>query len=62
LRRKDYQNAAADYSETIRLAPENIPAYRGRAAARRGLGDRAGAQADQQKAKELTEKKGEKGG
>jgi tetratricopeptide (TPR) repeat protein len=62
LRRKDFQNAAADYSETIRLAPENIGAYRGRAAARRGLGDRPGAQADQQKAKELTDKKGEKGG
>ncbi len=62
LRKKDYQNAIADYSETIRLAPENIAAYRGRAAARREFGDRAGAQADREKAKELAQKKGEKGG
>jgi len=62
LRKKDFQKALADYNETIRLAPEDIPAYRGRAAAKRGLGDRPGAQADQQKANELAEKKGEKGG
>jgi eukaryotic-like serine/threonine-protein kinase len=61
-RKKDYEKAIADFSEAIRVAPENANAYRGRAAARRAKGDRPGAQSDREKAKEIAEKKGEKGG
>jgi hypothetical protein len=42
----------------MRIAPENVNAYRGRAAARRAMGDRAGAQADREKAKGIADKKG----
>jgi len=62
MRRQAYNKAAADFSETIRLQPDNANAYRGRAAARRELGDRPGARADQQKAEELSGRKGKKGG
>jgi tetratricopeptide (TPR) repeat protein/predicted Ser/Thr protein kinase len=58
LRKKDYPKAVADFSDTIRITPDNGAAYRGRAAARRALGDRAGAQADREKARGIAEKKG----
>jgi tetratricopeptide (TPR) repeat protein len=54
LRRKAYHKALADFDESIRLSPDLAGAYRGRANARRALGDERGAQADEQKHKELS--------
>jgi tetratricopeptide (TPR) repeat protein len=62
LRRKEYQKALADFNETIRRSPDLANAYRGRATARRALGNERGAQADEAKYKELSARKGEKGG
>jgi tetratricopeptide (TPR) repeat protein len=54
LRRKDYQKALADFNQTIRRSPDLANAYRGRANARRALGNERGAQADEEKYKELS--------
>jgi tetratricopeptide (TPR) repeat protein len=62
LHRKAYQKALVDFNEAIRRSPDLAGAYRGRASARRGLGNERGAQADEEKYKELSAKKGEKGG
>jgi tetratricopeptide (TPR) repeat protein len=62
LRRKAYHKALADYNEAIRLSPDLASAYRGRASARRALGDGPGAQADEEKYKEIFARKGDKGG
>jgi serine/threonine-protein kinase len=62
LRRKAYKEALADFNETIRRSPDLANAYRGRANARRALGNERGARADEEKYKELSAKKGEKGG
>jgi len=62
LQRKAYHKALADFDETIRFSPRLAIAYRGRANARRALGDERGAQADEQKYKELSARKREKGG
>jgi tetratricopeptide (TPR) repeat protein len=58
LRRGAFYKSLADFNESIRLSPDNVPAYRGPAAARRGLGDRQGAQADEVKYEQLSTKKG----
>jgi tetratricopeptide (TPR) repeat protein len=62
LRRKAYREALADFNETIRLSPDLANAYRGRANVRRALGDRSGAQADEEKYRELSARKGARGG
>ncbi|MGA3238302.1 MAG: protein kinase [Bryobacteraceae bacterium] len=62
LRRKAYHKALADYNDAIRLSPDLASAYRGRANARRALGDERGAQADEEKYKEIFARKGDKGG
>jgi serine/threonine protein kinase len=53
LRRKDYQKAISDFTEAIRLKPALDQAYKNRAAARKALGDKAGADADLNQAREL---------
>jgi serine/threonine-protein kinase len=62
LRRKAYKEALADFNETIRRSPDLANAYRGRANARRALGNERGARADEEKYRELSARKGEKGG
>jgi tetratricopeptide (TPR) repeat protein len=62
LRRKAYHKALADYNDAIRLSPDLASAYRGRASARRALGDGHGAQADEDKYREISARKGDKGG
>ena len=46
LRLRDYKRAIADLDEALRLDPRYSNAYRNRAAARRALGDKAGAEED----------------
>jgi serine/threonine protein kinase/Flp pilus assembly protein TadD len=58
LRRKAFRKALADFNETLRISPDHAKAYRGRAIARRGLGDGRGAQADEDKFRELSGKRG----
>jgi serine/threonine protein kinase/Tfp pilus assembly protein PilF len=62
LRRKAYQQALADFNEAIRRSPDLANAYRGRANARRALGNERGAKADENRYKELSAGKGDKGG
>jgi len=49
FRLRDYKRAIADLDEAIRLDPRYSNAYRNRAAARRALGDKAGAEEDLRK-------------
>jgi tetratricopeptide (TPR) repeat protein len=44
--KKDYQGAIADYSEVIRLKPDNAEAFQNRGNAKSELGDKQGAIAD----------------
>jgi tetratricopeptide (TPR) repeat protein len=53
LRLKQYEQAAADCSEAIRLQPNFLNAYENRSSARRHQGDRAGAQEDARKVADL---------
>ena len=50
---KQYDKAVADFTETIRLAPDNENAYLDRAAAYAALGDSANAERDRKKAAEI---------
>jgi tetratricopeptide (TPR) repeat protein len=52
-----YKEAAADFDAAIKLNPAYTNAYTNRATARRALGDKAGADADQAKARELLKAK-----
>jgi serine/threonine-protein kinase len=62
LRRKAYHKAVADFDGAIRVSPDLANAYKGRANARHGLGNEKGAQADEERYKELSARKGDKGG
>lgn len=53
LRRKDYQRAISDFTEAIRLSPTLEQPYKNRAAAKKALGDIAGASADLDQLKSL---------
>jgi hypothetical protein len=53
LRLKTFANAELEFSDAIRLRPDYANAYRNRAIARRYLGDKEGAEADNRKAEEL---------
>ena len=53
LRRKEYQKAISDFTEAIRLNPALDQPYQNRAAARKALGDTAGANADLERARAL---------
>jgi serine/threonine protein kinase len=53
LHRKDYQRAIADFTEAIRLDPMLDQPYKNRAAAKKTLGDKAGAEADLNRSREL---------
>ncbi len=53
FRLKRYSEAVADLDQAIKLNAYYANAYQNRSAARRALGDKAGADADVAKAKEL---------
>ncbi|HEV8367579.1 MAG TPA: hypothetical protein VGQ39_06460 [Pyrinomonadaceae bacterium] len=53
MNRKDYETAALDYTESVRLAPESVVSYKGREAANRKLERHELADADVVKAVEL---------
>ena len=54
MRLKHFAEAIADFDSAIRLDPNYVNAYQNRAAARGGLGDTAGSNADLEKARELS--------
>jgi tetratricopeptide (TPR) repeat protein len=51
---KQYSKAIADFDQATRVYPGYGNAYVNRAAAKRAAGDRAGAEADQARARQLT--------
>jgi tetratricopeptide (TPR) repeat protein len=53
LHRKEYRKALADFIEAIRINPMLAQAYQNRAAAKKALGDIAGANADRDEARAL---------
>jgi tetratricopeptide (TPR) repeat protein len=53
IRLKRYHEAIADLDQALTLNPYYANAYQNRSVARRALGDKAGADADSAKAKEL---------
>jgi len=54
MRLRHFADAIADFDNAIRLDPNYVNAYQNRAAARGGLGDRAGSNADLEKSRELS--------
>ena len=54
---KDYQGALADLNRAIELKPTDIEGYELRAEIKNALGDHSGAAADEQKAKQLRQKR-----
>jgi tetratricopeptide (TPR) repeat protein len=55
LHRKQYQKAVPDFNDAIRLNPKWVQPFQNRAAARKALGDLAGANADLAEAKRLSQ-------
>ncbi len=53
-----FRKALNDLNQAVRLAPRQEIWYRNRAAARRGLGDEAGARADEEQARRLKARRG----
>ena len=54
MRLKHFAGAIADFDNAIRLDPNYVNAYQNRAAARSGLGDKAGSDADLEKSREFS--------
>ena len=54
LRLRDYKNALADCDQALRIDPKYVNAYINRAAVRRVSGDKAGAEADLLKSRQLS--------
>ena len=55
MRLKHFTEAIADFDNAIRLDPNYVNAYQNRAAARGGLGDKAGSEADLEKSRQLSQ-------